>query len=169
MVPAPGSMAGRDTTMAGDLAGDITRHFDGMAVTASLNPWHRLAAGVNLEIMAPDQIQQMTNGQMSAWLSAFPFWMKVLFGLQVLSVLMTAVCLPLITWKLYFGKKSVPAATMSPVEQVRLQQIRDRRESLQTATGATRWPVRHGLPVMKIRRMIRVTVQLFGNWCNRGI
>ena len=87
--------------------------------------------------MTPDQIQQMANGQMSAWLSAFPFWMKVLFVLQVLSVLMTAVCLPLITWKLYFGKKSVPAATMSPVEQVRLQQIRDRRESLQKATGVT--------------------------------
>ena len=33
---------------------------------------------------------------------------------------MTMVCLPLITWKLYFGKKSVPAATMSPVVVVKL-------------------------------------------------
>jgi hypothetical protein len=87
--------------------------------------------------MTPDQFQQMANGQMSAWSSAIPFWMKVLFGLQFLGVLMTVVCLPLITWKLYFGKKSVPAATMSPVEQVRLQQIRGRRESLQKATSAT--------------------------------
>jgi len=31
--------------MAVDLAGDITRHFDGMAVTASLNPCQSLAAG----------------------------------------------------------------------------------------------------------------------------
>jgi len=40
------------------------------------------------------------------------------------------------------------------------QQIRDRRKSLQKATGATRWPVRHGLPAMKIRRMIRVAADL---------
>jgi hypothetical protein len=33
-------------TMAGDLAGDITRHFDGMAVTVSLNACQSLAAGV---------------------------------------------------------------------------------------------------------------------------
>jgi hypothetical protein len=34
-------MDGRDTTMAGDLAGDITRRFDGMAVvdTAAIKPW----------------------------------------------------------------------------------------------------------------------------------
>jgi hypothetical protein len=37
---------------------------------------------------------------------AVVIWMKVLFVLQALSVLMTAVCLPLITWKLYFGKKA---------------------------------------------------------------
>jgi hypothetical protein len=87
--------------------------------------------------MTPDQIQQMVNQQMQVALSGTPLWMKALFVLQFLSVLMTAVCLPLITWKLYFGNKSVPAATMSPVEQARLQQIRDRREALQKATGAT--------------------------------
>jgi hypothetical protein len=38
-------MAGRDTTMAGDLAGDITRHFDGTADTASLNACQSLATG----------------------------------------------------------------------------------------------------------------------------
>ena len=87
--------------------------------------------------MTLDQIQQMVTQQMQLAASATPLWMKVLFVLQFLSVLMTAVCLPLITWKLYFGKKPVPAATMSPDEQVRLQRIRDRRESLHKATGAT--------------------------------
>src|ERR1035438_4819588 len=43
MLPAPVNMASRDTTKAGDLARDITRHFDGTAVTASLN------AGLGLE------------------------------------------------------------------------------------------------------------------------
>jgi hypothetical protein len=32
--------------MAGDLAGDITRHFDGIADTASLNACQSLATGV---------------------------------------------------------------------------------------------------------------------------
>jgi hypothetical protein len=43
MVPAPVNM---DTTMAGDLAGDITRHFDCTADTASLNACQSLATGV---------------------------------------------------------------------------------------------------------------------------
>jgi len=40
------------------------------------------------------------------------------------------------------------------------------------ATGVNRCkkqPAQPSLPVMKIRRLIRVTVQLFSNWCNRGI
>jgi hypothetical protein len=45
MIPAWVKMASRDTTTEGDLVGDITRHFDGMAVTASLNPCQSLAAG----------------------------------------------------------------------------------------------------------------------------
>jgi hypothetical protein len=85
--------------------------------------------------MSPDQIQQMVTQQMQLAASETPLWMKALFVLQFLSVLATAVCLPLITWKLFFGKKPVPAATISPDEQARLQQIRDRRESLQKATG----------------------------------
>jgi len=35
-----------NTTMAGDLAGDITRHFDGTAGMASLNTCQSLATGV---------------------------------------------------------------------------------------------------------------------------
>lgn len=85
--------------------------------------------------MTPDQIQQIANGQMGVWISAMPFWMKALFVLQVLNVLVTVICLPLITWKLYFGNKSVSKAIMSPAEQLRLQQIRDRREALQKVTG----------------------------------
>lgn len=55
-------------------------------------------------------------------------------ALQFLRILVTVICLPLITWKLYFGNKQ-PKVTSLSAEQTRLQQIRERREALQHLSG----------------------------------
>ena len=51
--------------------------------------------------MTPDQIQQLMSQQMQMAAAATPLWMKALFVLQILSLLVTVVCLPLIVWKLF--------------------------------------------------------------------
>jgi hypothetical protein len=85
--------------------------------------------------MTPEQLQQMANQQMLEWFSVMPFWMKALMVLQLLSVLATVICLPLITWKLYSGNRPANPVSPSPAEQMRLQQIRDRRAALQHLSG----------------------------------
>ena len=73
------------------------------------------------------------------WFSLMPFWMKACLVLQFLSILVTVICLPLITWKLYFGNKPGEATSLS-AEQMRLQQIRDRREAMQHLSSSTQPP-----------------------------
>ena len=85
--------------------------------------------------MTPEQLQQMSNQAVLQWFSQVPFWIKALMALQVLSMLVTVICLPLITWKLYFGNKPGNATSLSPAEQIRLQQTRDRREALQKVSA----------------------------------
>jgi hypothetical protein len=80
--------------------------------------------------MTPEQIQQ-TLPSMHDWFSMMPFWVKALTALQYLSYLVTVICLPLITWKLYFGNKPPSSASMTPAEQARLRQVRERRDALQ--------------------------------------
>jgi Golgi nucleoside diphosphatase len=86
-------------------------------------------------VMTPDQMQQAMNQWAQTAIAGTPLWMKALFVLQVLSMLTTTVCLPLITWKLYFGNKSAKATSLS-AEQIRLQQMRVRRVGLQHLTPA---------------------------------
>ena len=67
--------------------------------------------------MTPEQMQQAMNQWAQTAIVGTPFWMKALFVLQVLSMLTTTVCLPLITWKLYFGNKSAEATSLSPEQK----------------------------------------------------
>jgi hypothetical protein len=80
--------------------------------------------------MTPDQIQQLVNQQMAIGIAATPIWMKAMVGLQILSMLVTVVCLPLIVWKLFSTKAQSTTNPASPAEIARLQQIRERREFL---------------------------------------
>jgi hypothetical protein len=85
--------------------------------------------------MTPDQIQQLMNQQMQMAAAATPLWMKALFVLQVLSLLVTVVCLPLIVWKLFSSGKPGAGNTGSSADYARLQEIRDRREALKKLSG----------------------------------
>ena len=87
--------------------------------------------------MSQDQIQQLITQQMQQYAAATPLWMKALFVLQVLSLIVTVVCLPLIVWKLFSCNKARAGTSVSPAEQSRLQQIRDRREVLQKLSGTS--------------------------------
>jgi hypothetical protein len=79
--------------------------------------------------MTPDQMQQIMNQQIQLTMQATPLWVKAIYLLWFLSILVTVICLPLITWKLYFGKKQA-AAELSAAEQMRLIDLRERREAL---------------------------------------
>ena len=69
---------------------------------------------------------------MLQWAEMLPFWARVIIALQILSLLVTVVCLPLIVWKLFSAKPPNPTSPASPAEIARLQQIRERREILAT-------------------------------------
>ena len=86
--------------------------------------------------MTPDQAQQLMNQWAQTAISGMPLWEKAILTAQILSYFVIVICLPLITWKLYFGNKSVPASSLSPAEQARLQQIRERRGVSQKLTGS---------------------------------
>ena len=49
--------------MAGDLSGDITRHFDGTADTASLNAGHRL----EMCVMRTDPFMEKARQRLNNW------------------------------------------------------------------------------------------------------
>jgi len=87
--------------------------------------------------MTPDQIQQLMNQQMQMAAAAMPLWMKALFVLQVLSMLVTVICLPLIVWKLFSSGKPGAGNVESSADYVRLQERRARREALQKLSGTT--------------------------------
>ena len=90
--------------------------------------------------MSPDQIQQLMNQQMQMAAAATPLWMKALFALQVLSLLVTVVCLPLIVWKLFSSGKPGAGNAESSADYARLQEIRARREALQKLSDTTQPP-----------------------------
>jgi len=91
--------------------------------------------------MSPDQIQQLVNQQMQMAAAATPLWMKALFLLQVLSLLVTVICLPLIVWKLFSGGSlasgNPSTGNFRPsADDDRLRKIRERREALEKLGGS---------------------------------
>jgi hypothetical protein len=82
--------------------------------------------------MTPDQLQQMMNQQMQTIVSAMPFGAKAIMLLQILCWLVTVICLPLITWKLFSRAK--PNAAQAFADDERLREIRARREAVEKLT-----------------------------------
>ena len=87
--------------------------------------------------MTPDQIQQLMHQELQWGMAATPLWMKALFLLQVLSLLATVICLPLITWKLFSSGKSCRGTPTSPMDDARLREIRAKREALEKMSEVT--------------------------------
>lgn len=87
--------------------------------------------------MSPDQIQELINQQMQTAVAGAPFWMKALFLLQVLSMMVTVICLPLMVWKLFSLSKPSRGPEQSLAHDARLQEIRTRRAALEGVSGVT--------------------------------
>ena len=68
--------------------------------------------------------------------AGMPLWVKAIYALGFLDMLVVAICLPLITWKLYFGNRPAKPTSLSP-EQIHLKQVRERREALQHLSTPT--------------------------------
>lgn len=93
-----------------------------------------------IPIMTPEQLQQFGTSPMALWFSMVPWWMKLIMLIQLASYLACAICLPLITWKLWRNNSLAKAATkiikMPPEileRQARRDVVRKMAESPQSA------------------------------------
>jgi hypothetical protein len=85
--------------------------------------------------MNQEQFTEMAKSTLEWELHMFPWWIKAFYGLAVICMTVTTICLPLIVWKLFVCNKPAKNQTQLTPDQRKLQQIRDRRESLMTATA----------------------------------
>jgi hypothetical protein len=92
--------------------------------------------------MTPEQLQQISNSAMAGWISAVPWWIKLLALIQIGAQLACLICLPLITWKLWRNngraKASVKSAPLPPAildRQARRDAIRKMAETPPSAPG----------------------------------
>jgi hypothetical protein len=88
--------------------------------------------------VTPDNLQQSIAATWQDIAGMFPVWLRVFFFVEIVAITMTAICLPVGIYLLWRILQNIEAKNLSESfpQNLRLQQIRDRREAKRQAVAS---------------------------------